>query len=334
MSELIITNGDAAAGVLAAAGLTGRIVPWRDVLHEGPLVPADGLAAFSKMRATHLSERFGIPFAEACADFLIRDAIIEAHDLFERVTIWLEHDLYDQLQLLQILSFFQSSDRSGGLYLVQADDFLATQSPETVLRFADNIIELDETAQAIAASLWSALIAPSPDRLAAQLRSPTGAFRFIRSALGRFIEELPALRGGLSRSERIVASSVAAGGLNPRDVFGRLLASEDAAFMGDWSAFRVIDDLAGANEPIIVGPDSIFPCLGDTNETERYLGTPLHLTPFGRRVLAGEADMIAVNGIDRWWAGTHLEGHDCWRWDSPSRRLVPPGGVSEEDRTP
>ena len=36
---LFITNGDFAAGRIAASGLTGEILPWRDVLHEGP-VPA------------------------------------------------------------------------------------------------------------------------------------------------------------------------------------------------------------------------------------------------------------------------------------------------------
>ena len=38
MTSLIITNGDSAGDLLAAAGKDGTIVPWRDVLHEGPIV--------------------------------------------------------------------------------------------------------------------------------------------------------------------------------------------------------------------------------------------------------------------------------------------------------
>ena len=34
-----VTNGDSAAASIAATGIPGTIVPWRDVLHEGP-VPA------------------------------------------------------------------------------------------------------------------------------------------------------------------------------------------------------------------------------------------------------------------------------------------------------
>ncbi len=326
MTELIITNGDAAASVLTAAGVTARIVPWRDVLHEGPLIPAPDLESLSDVRAGFLSERFDIPFAEARADFLARDAVVKAHGLFTQVSIWLEHDLYDQLQLLQILNFFEGEGRTMGLRLVQADDFLATQDPEAVLRFEDRAVEVTPPMLASAGALWRALTSPSPEPLVNQLRSPTGTFRFMRPALGRFIEELPALQGGLSRSERIIAGTVATGHVTPRDVFQRLLASEDAPFMGDWSGFRALDDLAGAGEPLIEGLESKYPCQGTVEEIEDYLTTPLALTRFGRSVLAGEADMVAINGIDRWWAGTHLTGHDCWRWDSIARHIVPPGG--------
>jgi len=328
MSELIVTNGDAAADLLAAAGVRSKIMPWRDVLHEGPIVPAPSLAALSNRRAAYLSERFGIPYADARADLLMRDAVILAHGMFDTITIWLEHDLYDQLQLLQILNVLHEEQRHEGVSLVQADDFLATQSPETVLRFAEAAVDLDATMLETGASLWKALEMPTPEGLAAQLRSTTGAFRFLRPALGRFVEELPALRGGLSRSERTMVAAIAPGGLTPREVFTRLLASEDAPFMGDWSAFRLLDDLANASEPLVGGLETIFPCQGEPGDVEAYLASPLSITPFGRSVLAGEADAITVNGVDRWWAGTHLRGHDCWRWDAQSRRLVPPGGAA------
>ena len=97
--------------------------------------------------------------------------------------------------------------------------------------------------------------------------------------------------------------------------------------MGDWSAFRLLDDLAFAPEPLIVGLTTMFPCRGATDEVEAHLSAPLGLTAFGRFVLDGEADAIAVNGIDRWWGGTHMTGHETWRWDASARRLVRPGAA-------
>jgi hypothetical protein len=33
-------------------------------------------------------------------------------------------------------------------------------------------------------------------------------------------------------------------------------------------------------------------------------------------VIRGAADRVRVNGIDRWFGGVHLQGHDApWRWD-------------------
>ncbi len=39
------------------------------------------------------------------AAFRARDAIFRRHGEFKTVVLWFEHDLYDQLQLLQILDF-------------------------------------------------------------------------------------------------------------------------------------------------------------------------------------------------------------------------------------
>ncbi|MGI9511113.1 MAG: hypothetical protein ACR2QJ_17380 [Geminicoccaceae bacterium] len=38
MSDLVITNGDSAADRLRAAGCKAGILPWRDVLHDGPVL--------------------------------------------------------------------------------------------------------------------------------------------------------------------------------------------------------------------------------------------------------------------------------------------------------
>jgi hypothetical protein len=35
--RLNITNGDSAAATLTEAGVEGKIISWRDVLHEGPV---------------------------------------------------------------------------------------------------------------------------------------------------------------------------------------------------------------------------------------------------------------------------------------------------------
>src|SRR3954452_10644840 len=101
---LHITNGDSTVATMRQAGIGGDIVPWRDVLHEGPvppLPPAELLA----VRAEYLARR-GLADADDIERILrARDERLGAAlGATEPVVLWFEHDLYDQLQLIQILA--------------------------------------------------------------------------------------------------------------------------------------------------------------------------------------------------------------------------------------
>src|SRR5437868_13001321 len=119
MPGLIITNGDSAADVLRQAGRTEAIMSWRDVLHEGPISSPD-LEACTQTRLPYLAARFGLDEAEVRTEFGERDRILRRHRDFDAIELWFEHDLYDQLQLLQVLAFFAAEKRTEGVRLVQA----------------------------------------------------------------------------------------------------------------------------------------------------------------------------------------------------------------------
>jgi hypothetical protein len=51
--------------------------------------------------------------------------------------------------------------------------------------------------------------------------------------------------------------------------------------------------------------------------------TRLRLTAAGGRVLRGQADHVALNGIDRWVGGVHLRGPEArWRWDEGTESVT------------
>ena len=103
---LHVTNGDSAAGKLRAAGIPGAILPWRDVLHDGPVPAGLTLKQLSERRAAYLGERGVAPADELLAGFRSRDARLEDCRTEDEVVLWFEHDLYDQLQLIQLLDWF------------------------------------------------------------------------------------------------------------------------------------------------------------------------------------------------------------------------------------
>ena len=70
---LIVTNGDIAAARLAEAAPDASVLPWRDMLHDGP-VPADlPLRILSGLRARWLAQEVDLERAEVEATFLARD---------------------------------------------------------------------------------------------------------------------------------------------------------------------------------------------------------------------------------------------------------------------
>ena len=98
---LHVTNGDATVPGLRGTGLARSILTWRDVLHEGP-VPDVPDAELRRIRARFL-EGDGAADLGTEAEFAERDRLLAEHREGEYV-LWFEADLYDQLQLVQILA--------------------------------------------------------------------------------------------------------------------------------------------------------------------------------------------------------------------------------------
>ena len=321
MAELILTNGDSAAELLRQAGRVATILPWRDVLHEGPIV-AGSLEACSAERVAYLARRFRIGADDIAAEFAERDAFMRAHADFEAIELWFEHDLFDQLQLIQILAFFAEINRTVGVTLVQASDFLGAQRPDTILRFAGEARAVTEADLDLARTVWAELAAPTPERIAARLDLLDARLPFLKPSLHRFLEELPAPGTGISRTEQAILTGISAGTTAPVRLFHEVLLLEEAAFMGDWSFFRILDDLASCDVPLIAG---LAPAEAGAADTERFEDAELALTMAGEDVLAGEDDHVALSGLDRWWAGTRLMGRCVWRYDRAAGKLVAPG---------
>ena len=100
-TPLHVTNGDAAVfDVARTAGVPSEsVLPWRDVLHDGPVPAGLGAEALARVRAGHIAARGWAGEAEALVAFLERDARLAAHPAEAEVVLWFEDDVYDALQL-------------------------------------------------------------------------------------------------------------------------------------------------------------------------------------------------------------------------------------------
>ncbi|HET6638237.1 MAG TPA: helix-turn-helix transcriptional regulator, partial [Gemmatimonadota bacterium] len=102
LTVLHVTNGDCAAERIALADLGGEILPWRDVLHEGPVPAGLDDAGLRARRAGFLGDSEWAGEERVLRDLEERDARL-AVTARDEIVLWFEPDLYDQLQLLQVL---------------------------------------------------------------------------------------------------------------------------------------------------------------------------------------------------------------------------------------
>lgn len=334
--ELIITNGDSTAGLLVAAGLSRRdnIIIWRDILHEGAVPLTEDFATLSKIRGQFISENYwagtGIQPSDVFAD---RDVALTQSNLYEKVSLWFEHDLYDQLQLIQILDWFaQNPLPNGNLHLVQADTYLGEQKPEEIGRF--QAIEKPVTASqlALAKKAWSAFRQPKPVSWAELLNDDLDALPFLPAAVVRMLEELPAPGTGLSRTETQVLVCASGATKTTVEILKETWAAEEAIFMGDWSIFKILDRLALSPAPLLTGlnggpfgyDEDFNGTTGPGSRRDQYCNSLPKPTELGTRILDGKDDWRHHTAIDRWWGGTHLTNDNLWRWDRQTQLLTAP----------
>jgi len=103
-SQLHVTNGDSAGNTLRQTALGGAVLPWQDVLHEGP-VPAGPRRELLQARAVFLSACGWGSRRSILASLEDRDRqLVQALKDGQQVVLWFEHDLYDQLQLVDVLA--------------------------------------------------------------------------------------------------------------------------------------------------------------------------------------------------------------------------------------
>jgi DNA-binding transcriptional MerR regulator len=328
---LHVTNGESAGNTLRQTGLGGAVVPWQDVLHEGP-VPAVRRPELLRTRAAFLSacgwgNRRAILSSLERRDRQLLDALRDG----VHVVLWFEHDLYDQLQLLDGLALAHSVGVAPSLIVV--DSFPGKPGfrglGELTAAELETLWPGRRTANAetlaAATAAWDAVRAPDPTALAEWVRHGSAELPFVAPALLRLLEELPDATDGLSGTERRALQAIAADARTPVAAFIAEQDLEAAPFLGDSWFYRALAGLGrGPVRLVETDEGGELPKPPPQSDGSAFARLPIRLTTEGERVLRGAADRVELLGVDRWVGGTHVTPDRLWRWDPAAAALVPP----------
>jgi len=172
-SILHITNGTAIISGMRSAGIEGVIVPWEDALHEGPVPQGLNVAAMRDRRAEFLAACGWGRSVELNRMLAERDAALESaasrldpgrpesRARVEEIVLWFEFDLYDQLQLLQVLERLPL-DGSPRVTAVADDEYLGHLSPARLGAIFTTRREVTSAERLAARDAWTAFRSPDP----------------------------------------------------------------------------------------------------------------------------------------------------------------------------
>ena len=197
------------------------------MLHEGPVRAGLSLEALSRERAQFIAAA-GWGRREDVVDlFRQRDAAFRRAGEHDEIVLWFEHDLYDQLQLIQVLEGL-SALRGPPISLVCEAEYLGAMAPERAAELFTLRNPVTRRHLQEASAAWAAFRSSDPQELHA-LRIT--AFPFLHAALRRHLQEFPWTTDGLSLLERRVLQALEGGPLPFAQLFRAV--AEEPAFLGD-----------------------------------------------------------------------------------------------------
>ena len=313
---LNITNGDCAVEIMQKANIPGVFLPWQDVLHDGPVPEGLSLEKLSEVRVKFITGRGWGTVDNIKRLFIERDNTLKSFEKFEKVILWFEHDLYDQLQLLQILDWLHNNKpKTTTLSIIWVNQYLGTLSSGEMVALlkyeepiTENHLELSKA--------WSAFRSDSPEKWCALLKMDTTALPFLEGAVIRLLEEYPSYINGLSRTAHKALEIVSLGEKHPARVFTCYQESEQRRFLGDSSFWLILHELLESSPPLLKLPDGKELTLPTDPDQE------LTITPEGKDVLSGKRNWLEIIELDHWIRGVHLTADNIWCWNYDSGSLV------------
>jgi hypothetical protein len=310
---LHVANGHSTTALIELSALPGRTMVWADPLTDGP-VPGDvSDDELLRVRAAFLAGSAD-EIDDVAADLAGWRAAVVDTPRFDELVLWFEHDLFDQLNLIQLLAHLAGQHRTRPATLVSINAFpgrpqfkgLGELAPSDLAGLFDTRQPITDAQMQLATRAWRAFRSATPRDLEALLATDTSALPFLARALHRFLEDFPSDRGGLSRTERVLMEQAANGPADLRRAFPRMHDGEDAFYVTDTSVRALTSALATSSPALVELTDGTFA-----------------LTDAGRDVLRGSADRVQMCGIDRWLGGVHLQGRGpVWRWSASQGALV------------
>ncbi|XEC93931.1 hypothetical protein AB6A23_21680 [Paenibacillus tarimensis] len=263
---LHITNGDIAAETIGRSGVSGTILPWREMWLDGPFMLQWWLPEAIWQRADYFERTMAVPrglFAEGCTQQLkaLDQALLQKDD----IVLWFEYDLYDQAMLSSILYRIAASLEESPDYPLP-EWIIVTDFPGKETFRGIGQLNQEEMASLwpqrkrmtvpelrAAAAGWESYVTGDAERIAAWIEQAEQTLPVMAEAYRFRLAMLPSRSDGLGCVERTTLQILAEHpeGFNPIQLFKELSNRLPLYGAGDLSYWRVLERMADGDRPLL-----------------------------------------------------------------------------------
>ncbi|HHH51658.1 MAG TPA: hypothetical protein ENK76_04760 [Campylobacterales bacterium] len=304
---LNIVNGDTVLNNMQKANIVGSFLPWGDFLHDGA-VPQDlSLEELSKVRAEFISQKGLGEFDKIYQEFKDRDSMLKKFKKYTKIFLWFENDIYDQLQLIQVLDWFAKyASNNTNIYIVYPENYLVNSTPKELNSFLLYNKEFVTHNHFITArKAWGAFRSKTPYAWYKLLDDDTDRLPFLKDTVKRVLEEYPNSINGLSRTQHQILLSISKNNHNPTNIFNDCQKLEERAFIGEIIFIHILKELVELN-------------LLNSVKNGKYM----ELTSLGQDILDRRENLFNITKVDRWIGGVHITNNNPWCWNIKYRKLL------------
>src|SRR5437867_1567915 len=257
---LHVANGSCTTEVIEAAGIPGALSLWADPLYEGPVPSGLTDDELLEVRERFLAGPAEISDVDDANSLRKWRSTIERHESYDELILWFEHDLFDQLNLIQALTWIRRRlPATRPVSLVCIGSFpgrprfkgLGELTPDELAPLIGTRQRVGDAQYAMAERAWTAFRAADPEALDRLWRDDLRALPFLSSALRRFLEEYPSTRDGLSRTERRLLQLADPGPVDLAAAFPRMHDGEGAFYITDTSLREMVEQLSATSPALL-----------------------------------------------------------------------------------
>jgi hypothetical protein len=326
---LHIHNGDCSANIAKESSLPGEQFAFRESLITGPAPTGLSDIEWRSVRAHHLSEAYGVDLEECEQALLDQEKTLASFAEHEEAVFWFEHDLFCQINLIYLLSWFARQELGNTkLSLICIGEFpgkenfrgLGELNSAQMASLFPGRQQVTSPLLKFAALAWEAYCSPNPTEIERVVQTGDSLLPFLGKALGAHLRRFPSAKNGLGCVEHQALELIHGGAKTFMDLFPRFGDAEPAYGLGDAQLWLALERMSVGRQPLLTienGKNG-----GGKLTPEIVCHAKFEITESGELVLRGEADFAELNGIDLWLGGVHLSEDNLWRWDEFSANIV------------